>query len=342
MSEERDTEKLKISLIIPVYNAEKTIERCLRSIIAQRFADMECLCIDDGSSDRTAEIIYELSQQDERIRYILQEHGGQGKARNTGLAAACGKYILYIDCDDEIDAHTLEILWKNAEENQADVVLFGFTLVRNTGEREIYKIKNFSGDRRLFFEQKMQPLYKSFLMNAPWNKLIRRSILLESGVRFRTDMHMYEDTEFSLEVSLAAEKIVGISDVLYTYYYLREGSLTSTFFDDTDRNICIIGRTIEGILSQYQLDEAYFYSDMVHKMVCFASAVRRKTDISFWKRIVKLCNMFSTEQMVYYLKHAKTDIVILRKQIVFLRMISPPMLLVASIFGKGYCDEILH
>ena len=126
--------KDKISIIIPAYNVEEYLEKCLESIISQNFDKVEIIIVDDGSTDKSLQIAKEYQKKyPEKTRVISQENKGQGGARNTGIKNATGKYLLFVDSDDTIKSGMLETLYAEMEKSNADIVLFGFEYVDEKG-----------------------------------------------------------------------------------------------------------------------------------------------------------------------------------------------------------------
>ena len=115
----------KVSIIIPVYNVEKYLPKCLESVLGQTYADLEIICVDDGTPDRSAAVILSYAEKDRRINLISQENQGLSGARNTGIGSATGKYIIFLDGDDWIEPETVETAVGMAEKNNADVVMWG-------------------------------------------------------------------------------------------------------------------------------------------------------------------------------------------------------------------------
>lgn len=118
--------KPTVSIVIPVYNVEKFLARCLDSVLGQTFADWEVVCVNDGSLDSSADILGQYAARDKRIKVISKENGGLSDARNVGVSAATGEYVLFLDSDDFIHAQTLEIVVGLAQANNADMVAFGY------------------------------------------------------------------------------------------------------------------------------------------------------------------------------------------------------------------------
>ena len=191
-----------VSIVIPVYNVQKKIVKCLQSICNQSYQNFEILCIDDGSTDSTIEIIKKLAQKDCRIQLIQKEHGGQGSARNYGISKAKGEYILFIDSDDVIAEEMLSVLRERAIKDDADVVICGIHLKQNKKFICNYVVNDFAGSCEEFMNERFKESYEKWLINAPWNKLIKKELLLRYNLKFAEDMKVYEDLLFSLEVSV--------------------------------------------------------------------------------------------------------------------------------------------
>ena len=114
------------SIIMPVYNRGKLVDRSIQSLRAQIFRDIEIICVDDGSKDNSLEVLYEFARKDDRIKVIHQENGGVAKARNTGMQYATGKYIMFLDSDDFIHPQTMEIAYDVIEKNKSDIASFSY------------------------------------------------------------------------------------------------------------------------------------------------------------------------------------------------------------------------
>lgn len=206
-----------ISIIVPIYNAEKYIDTCLNSLLKQTKKELEILLINDGSTDKTEEVINKYS--DNRIKYFKNKNQGIGKTRNFGIKKATGKYIMFIDSDDYISDDACEILYNKAQEDNLDVVICDY-----------YKIEN-----KIITEQKLMDFESTTLKDnpdlinsinlSPWNKLYKTSFLKSKNIQFAEDIK-YEDAPFVLEVLDKARKIGKVNNFL-NYYVVHENSETS-------------------------------------------------------------------------------------------------------------------
>ena len=140
---EKEKNNIKFSIIIPVYNVEKYIDKCLQSITNQTFKDFEVVCINDESKDASLSILEEYARKDKRFKIFSQKNQGQGIARNNGIKIASGKYIVFVDPDDWIEENMLEILSKKFEKEQADIIQFDFKQINEYSQKEkIFSLKN--------------------------------------------------------------------------------------------------------------------------------------------------------------------------------------------------------
>lgn len=176
-------EKTTISVVIPVFNAEETIGRCLRSIQEQDVQDIEILCVDDGSTDRSVVIVEQLAKEDFRIRLIRQENRSAGAARNNGMTHATGKYLHFLDADDTVCPGIYRRTIENLERTGAQVCVFQYR-VRDweTGEEKL--VPCLLNGRERVTSLGREPAVFVYNTVAPWNKVYRRSWVEENELRF--------------------------------------------------------------------------------------------------------------------------------------------------------------
>ena len=192
---------MKYSVIIPVYNAEKTLRRCLDSLAAQSFSDAEFLLIDDGSADSSAAICREYAARDSRFRLIPKENGGVSTARNLGLEMARGTFILFVDSDDHVQPDYLRRLEELDGEGRYDYLLFSYNRFNDDRVNELV-LPEFASCTEAEYTSALGWAYRTKHINAPWNKRYRSSILREHGLRFHTALPIAEDTLFNLNYLL--------------------------------------------------------------------------------------------------------------------------------------------
>lgn len=212
----------KVSVIIPVYNVENYLRKCLNSLVNQTLKDIEIIVVNDGTLDNSQEIIDEyVKKYPKKVVSIIQENGGQGAARNTGLLHAKGEYIGYVDSDDYVEENMYEELYKKAKEEDSDIVICGNNVVKENYE----------------FLSK-EDVDKEFLLGkmAVWNKIYKKNIIVDNKIQFRSKV-WYEDLDFTMKVYFSSKKISYVDKPLYNYL-LREGSTMNN--NNIKRNLELI------------------------------------------------------------------------------------------------------
>ena len=212
----------EISVIVPAYNAEKYLENTLKSILNQSFSDFEVILVDDGSVDKTPDIMAAYAVKDKRIKIIRQSNKKLPGARNAGMNAAVGKYIYFADADDILHPQILEFLYQACEKEQADFACCSFEAV---AENELPEIREY--DKNVSAEIIYKPLEfmcanRKKINNNVWTKLYRLSAL--GGLRF-ADNQGVEDLYFNISAMRRFSKGVFVPLVLY-YYVLSLGSIS--------------------------------------------------------------------------------------------------------------------
>lgn len=221
----------KISVIVPVYNAKETLERCVESVLRQEVPELELVLVEDGSSDGSDALCDRLAAGEERIRVFHKENGGVSSARNLGIREATGKYVCFVDSDDRLREGALDKLLAEAELGNADLVMCGFTYyVEKTGEMvDSCPKERFCGGGSRYLAERFGEDFARELLNPPWNKLIRRRILTEQAICFPEDYAICEDMAFSIQVLAACERICVIPRALYLYDYKEADNLVNRF-----------------------------------------------------------------------------------------------------------------
>ena len=213
----------KISVIVPVYNVENYLKESLNSLLKQTFKDFEIICINDGSTDNSQEILEQFSKIDKRVKLINKTNEGCGSARNKGLSLANGEYVYFFDPDDYIREDTLERLYTNAKNNDSDMVISQIAWVRE-GEPVNYNIPGFDFEN-IFTDVDYEDFtfnyedIKEYVLNsyyAPWTKLYKRDFISKNNFKFHEKL-AYDDVPFHVETIIKAEKISFIPEAFYHY-----------------------------------------------------------------------------------------------------------------------------
>ena len=215
-----------VSIIVPVYNARKTIARCIESIINQEFQDFELLLVNDGSKDDSGQICDSYAAQDKRIRVIHKDNSGVSDSRNMALDLAKGKYIQFLDSDDWITTDATNLFFRAAEDHHCDMVISDF--YRVVGQRVSHKgdIDDDAVMTREDYAAHMMENPADFYYGVLWNKLYRRDLVEEHSLRMDTNINWCEDFLFNLEYIRYAKVFYALHAPIY-YYVKRKGSLAS-------------------------------------------------------------------------------------------------------------------
>ena len=221
--------KAKISVIVPVYNAEKYLDRCVESIINQTFKDFELILVDDGSTDDSGVLSDKLATKDKRIKVFHKENGGVSSARNIGLDNALGKYVAFCDPDDFIHPQMYEILYKFAKDNDAECVVCNFESFSDFNNIKVQditlenKYECFSGKQAYEYIRLSD---KRNMLGCVWNKLFLKSSI--HNLRFNTSLSYGEDLCFVLTFLSTIESMIVLNDVFLYYYFIRSDSVMRT------------------------------------------------------------------------------------------------------------------
>ena len=248
----------KLSVIIPVYNVENYIERCLKSLIAQTIDDFEFIIVNDGSTDRSKEIInIYLKKYPNMFKYFEKENGGLSSARNYGMKYATGEYIAFLDSDDYIEKDMYKIMYDKAKIDDADMVECDFIWEYYDNQDRLVKIKK---DKRRKYEGKSQYIKRPRVV--AWNKIIKRDIIKENKIEFPEGL-IYEDIEFFYKLIPYVKKIFYV-EKYFVHYVQREKSLSNVqsekvkdIFEILD-NVIVYYQQI-GLFEKYEKELKYMY-----------------------------------------------------------------------------------
>lgn len=232
-----------ISIIIPVYNSEDDLERCLDSVLAQSHQKIEVVVVDDGSTDRSGEILDRYAKADGRVRVIHQNNGGRSSARNTGIREATCPYIMFVDSDDFVNSRFCELAYNTIVNEHADIVCFGFTKVSNKGRDQFV---TYSENRELSQEQGMKLLIDD---SYAWDKIYRSELF--RGIRYPVGKD-YEDIFTLYRVLDKATRVYFLARPDLYYYTDQDISITSS------KSATAIKDQFEASLSQYDFFQSNY------------------------------------------------------------------------------------
>ena len=224
---------IELSVIVPVYNSQNYLRKCVESILNQTFKNLELILVNDGSSDQSAELCEEYEERDDRVRVIHKKNGGASSARNAGIEAAKGAFIAFVDADDYIEPNLYELVMPKAYHN--DIVFFHYTIEKEGKEKQIYQrklmeLKNNSHNFMLFYTDNKCG-EESILSVFSWRSIYNADLIKHNGISFPISLRTGEDRIFLFKLLLVANSI-GVADEVFGYHYVIRGSASLTGHKD--------------------------------------------------------------------------------------------------------------
>lgn len=212
----------KISIIIPVYNAEKFLKRCLESVINQTYKNLEIICVDDGSKDNSSKIIEKIAKKDNRIILIKQKNQGVSIARNNAIEKSTGEYIMFLDSDDYMDKNMCEIMIKAINEYRVDVVRCNYKRVYENGVKFNNKYDNLpigiKLNKEIIVNEILPEFIKGNIKSYLWLLIIKAKIIKSKHIKFVPNIKMMQDKLFYVKLLQNIDSIYQIDDCCYNYF----------------------------------------------------------------------------------------------------------------------------
>lgn len=228
----------KISVIIPIYNVEKYLSRCLESVINQTLLDIEIIGVNDGTKDHSVEIVEKYMKVDPRIQLINKENGGVASARNAGIEAATGQMVMFLDSDDYLAADACERIYQEHLNYGADIVVYGskpFPQIPEPDEWVVWRLKS---RNKLYKKFHPDALFKERCgLPFAWNHAYSKDFLDTNDLRFPENVEFGEDLVFLFESVPQADKILYIKDRLHYYQCFRQGSFMFQYGDLSEKKM---------------------------------------------------------------------------------------------------------
>ncbi len=251
----------KISIIIPVYNAESYLNQCLDTVINQSLDDIEIILINDGSTDNSLDICYKYSKKDSRVKVIDKKNEGPSVARNLGITSASGKYICFIDADDWIELDMCKKLYNDIEFNNADFIMCNF-IKQTEGQEELIdsgiNSKILCGKDITYsliiplIEKKGIGIHKLATFRGPWGKLYKRETILQNKISFKKDLIIGEDFMFNCEYLIEAKKVVINKEYFYNYR-INNSSITIKYKENCLNKYKLLVNYLEKFLEKNKI-----------------------------------------------------------------------------------------
>ena len=274
----------KVSVIVPIYNVEKYLEKCINSLLSQTLEDIQIILVNDGSKDNSGNIAKEYEQNNkDRVIYVEKENGGLSDARNYGLKYATGDFIAFLDSDDYIEKNAYEEMYNKAIEENADYVECDF----------IWEFPNkIRVDKQYPYKNKKEML--SFVRVVAWNKLIKRQLITDNNLEFPKGLR-YEDVEFTYKLIPFVNRFAYV-DKPFIHYVQREDSIANVQNERTAEIFTVLDNVIEfykknNIYEKYRDELEYNYARYLLcsslKRMCKIKdkTIREKLLTESWERL---------------------------------------------------------
>lgn len=274
---------IKVSVIVPVYNVEDYVEKCLRSIINQSHKNWEALVVVDGATDNSLEICKKIEAEDLRIQVLVKENGGLASARNFAFNKITGEYVAFVDSDDYLEPEYLEVLLKNAVEHNALISMCGYTYETEDG-KEIYHIQKETKplSKEEIIDSMYVPLNHSW-GSFVWNKLYLSKIIKENNLFFNEELKMFEDILFNYHYISLIDSGYFCTEPLY-HYLKRGSSLINNFNSASKEKYLYYTKAFDIILeSSKGNDKLYYKWALLMKCIHTATALRVMSKLGLCK-----------------------------------------------------------
>jgi glycosyltransferase involved in cell wall biosynthesis len=290
----------KVSVIMPVYNAEKYLAETLVSVLSQTFADFEIVCVNDGSTDGSAGILEKYAHRDQRIKVINQANAGGSAARNKGMRHASGEYLMFIDADDLYAKDIVAKAYRRAVEEGADIVFYNFARFVGKPTGMAVKSRTTPGrDVRLFNKKEYGARFFNDFAIITWNKLVKKSVVTKNDLMFNVGLSHNHDVDFSIRLMLAANSYSYLDEIGY-YYRSNDSGITATKRSDPTNVLKILIDLHALVASKHQLVKQSFDNYVVDMIA--GTVEKYGNDVSKQKEVFD----FAHEQVIPALGLKKT------------------------------------
>lgn len=301
-----------VSIIIPIYNAQRYIEACLDSIRKQSYQHIEVLLIDDGSNDNSGAICDNYAKQDQRFTVYHRKNAGVSASRNFGLKHSKGKYILYVDADDTIEADMVEKCVHLAESNHADLVICSFRYYIMDDNRIVENSLgcDFCATEMELFRYWFSVLIEKEILNPPWNKLVRKDLLEANHIRFCEKYSICEDMAFSVQTIAASKKTVLTREMYYNYYLKSSGTLVFKFHENYFEALTSFYKTAYKYCSRFDNNRKQIKTLntlYVKLIIMFLNQIYTMSNWDIKTRLAKMREIGKNDKFLYAIKNVSLN-----------------------------------
>lgn len=307
--------KATVSIIIPIYNAEKTLPKTLNSIVKQTYCDYEAILVDDGSNDNSESICKSFCLKDKRFLYMRQENQGVSLARNAGINKSNGRYLVFVDADDCLKSDALEILVNFQEKNKGYLICTSYLMKKTRGRKKEFLLKNCTSLKQ---DSNFLKVLDS-VPTAPWGKIFIRDVIVKNNIDFPENIPYGEDTIFLYRYLQYARGIITSEKICYEYDYTNTSSAGRRYYSDFylymkaqyDQKKLLLGNsTIDQSIYLDRCIEHYCINikdkSTLKEMIRKSIGVFNQKSISNDYDVLELIQQWKIKNFSYYLKEKAT------------------------------------
>lgn len=331
----------KVSVIIPVYNADKYIEKCVNSVVNQSYTNIEIILVNDGSQDNSLDLCKRLCYDHQNVICINQINSGPSSARNAGIEAATGEYLQFVDADDYIDSDMTQQLIDRIQDDNTDLVICGYRNIYLDDDIQVKKINNNIGIFGVLTQKELAKffyeLYSNLFVNSPCNKLYKSKLLHKNRIRYNESFSLGEDLLFNLDYLKCCSSISIESSCYYNYIHRNNETLTNKYFVDRYEIQSLLFNSIRNFLkynNEYNKNNMKYIEHLYVKIVLstISELYSVQCDLNPQEVYLKLTKIVNCEQLINALPFYKSTN--LKNKILFL------LVKYKQIFLLNFCYKV--
>lgn len=279
-----------VSVVVPVYNVEKYLDRCITSILKQSLKNIELILVDDGSTDESGAICDTYAASDDRVSVYHLSNGGPAKARNYGISVAKGKYIGFVDSDDEIDSIMYQKMYENAAANNSNIVICDFGIINGKAKTtQHFDFRELYANKEMIKKELISSYFNGGLpgLSSSCNKIFDLSMIKKASLLMDEKLIRGEDAFFVLDCLIASECVSYIAEPLYLYYQNDTSIMHSFQENNYDRHVYVVKKLLgysENL--HYEIEPNAFYKGFLHPVTAHCMEATRLGKIDEVKRIL--------------------------------------------------------
>lgn len=288
---------MKVSVIIPIYNSEEYLSKCIESVLSQTYKNYELILINDGSTDGSKSICDDYANHYNQIKVFHRSNKGVSAARNFGIDVATGEYLCFVDSDDYIESIMLEELIKESQQGLCDLIISGIYFKRNDGKSWNNIIGEFQMEGKKMIKDKLPLLFNSYLLYNPVGKLYKASIIKDNNLKFTENVSFGEDPIFNCNFIKLVEQVKVVNKSYYNYVKHGGTSLSNRFNVEKYNNNKEMHESIYKLFSYYNIVNEEFISELKWRYskeltdmifsITRAENISNKTKTEFLKKIFR-------------------------------------------------------